>query len=173
LAQLEHGVVQAGSNGANGNGEHLGDLLIGELVLEFEHQSLALRPRELRDRGAHRLKAGVFAGRWRRGWFDQFVDRFPPPKRIETDMTRDPKQVSAARHCPVKPFAVLEGANKRILEQIFGGSSERRLVPEKGQQGWPRFAVELLQLFHSLVHQAVFHVKTGASTFEYVEPGGP
>lgn len=166
-------MVETRSDGAYGNGEHLGDLFIRKFVLEFEHQCLALRWGELGDRRTHRLEAGVFAGSWRGRWLDQLLDRFPPAKRIQTNVTRDAKKVGALRHRTVKPVSVPESAHKCILEEILGCAGQRRLVPEIGQQGWPRFAVKLFQLFNFLVHQAVFPGQNRRVSFEYVGTGAP
>ena len=55
LAQVQDGVVQAGADGADRDGEHLGDLFVRQFLLKLEQQRLALRLGQPGNRLAHRF----------------------------------------------------------------------------------------------------------------------
>jgi len=67
------------------------------------------------------------------------------PQRIEPNVPGHAKQIGAAGDGGFETVAVLQRPHERVLQEILGGTGQRRLMPEIGQQSRRGFAVKLLQ----------------------------
>lgn len=153
ISEVLCGVMEAGADGADGDAEDFGDLFVGQLVVEFEEECLALRIGQGGDGSAERFEAGVFGDEGGCGRFGGKLLGGPMRAHgVEAHVARDAEEVGAGRSRGAEPLDPVEGADESVLQQILGAAGERALAAEIAEQRGGEVAVEGFELCDSVVH---------------------